>query len=351
MAFKKKEASSETAESKKSTGDTPALDKMLATLNQKYGAGAVMRMDTTNLPKVDYIPSGSLGVDIATGIGGYPRGRIVELMGWESSGKTTLTIHAMAECQKAGGVVGFIDAEHAFDPEYAISLGVDVDKVIFSQPDSGEQALEIAEGLIKTKELSLLIIDSVAALVPRSEINGEMGDSNMGVHARLMSQAMRKLSPIIGSTNTCVIFINQLREKIGIAFGNPETTTGGNALKFYASMRIKVSRSGQPNKDAESVAVSSKHKIQIVKNKMAPPFKTAEFDIVFGKGVSKIGEILDVGVAMGVIDKSGSWYSYSGTKLGQGKDASIVILEDNPEMCEEIEEIIKEGAGNNKLKK
>jgi len=293
--------------------------------------------------EVDAISSGSLGLDIALGVGGYPRGRVIEIYGPESSGKTTLTLHAIAEAQKAGGIAAFIDAEHAFDKDYAKNLGVDTDNLIISQPDNGEQALEITDNLIRSGAIDIVVIDSVAALTPRSEIEGEMGDSKMGLHARLMSQALRKLTGNISKTNCTVIFINQLREKIGVMFGNPETTTGGNALKFYASVRLDIRRKAQL-KDGEKV-IGNSTKVKVVKNKVAPPFQTAEFDIMYGFGISKVGEIIDLGVEYGVIKKSGSWFSYGDTKLGQGRDAVKVIINDNPEMALELETKIKEFIG------
>ena len=290
---------------------------------------------------VEAISSGSLGLDIALGVGGYPKGRVIEIYGPESSGKTTLTLHAIAECQKKGGIAAFIDAEHAFDRFYAENLGVDIENLIISQPDHGEQALEIADNLIRSGAIDMVIIDSVAALTPKSEIEGEMGDSKMGLHARLMSQALRKLTSSISKTNCTVIFINQLREKIGIMFGNPETTTGGNALKFYASIRLDIRRSTQI-KSSDGVVMGNKTRVKIVKNKVAPPFKLAEFDIMYGEGISKVGEIIDLAVEAEIINKSGSWFSYDGTKLGQGRDAVKSLLKDNPDLMETLETKLKE---------
>ena len=312
-----------------------ALDK----LDKTYGKGSVMRLGDQEVEKVESISSGSIGINVALGIGGYPKGRVVEIYGPESSGKTTLTLHAIAECQKAGGIAAFIDAEHAFDRFYAEKLGVDLGELVISQPDNGEQALEIADNLIRSGAVDVLVIDSVAALTPKSEIEGEMGDSKMGLHARLMSQALRKLTSSISKTNCTVFFINQLREKIGVMFGNPETTTGGNALKFYASVRIDIRKSTQL-KDAEGGVLGNKTRVKIVKNKVAPPFKTAEFDIMYGEGISKTGEILDIGVELDIIEKSGSWFSYGGSKLGQGRDSVKSILKDNPELMEELEQKI-----------
>lgn len=324
-----------------------ALQLTLDKLDKAYGKGTVMKLGDQAVEEVDSIPSGSLGVDLALGVNGYPRGRIIEIFGPESSGKTTLTLHAIAEAQKAGGIAAFVDAEHAFDRHYAEKLGVDIENLIISQPDNGEQALEIAENLIRSGAIDIVVIDSVAALTPKSEIEGEMGDSKMGLHARLMSQALRKLTATISKTNCTVFFINQLREKIGVMFGNPETTTGGNALKFYASVRIDIRRSSQI-KDGENV-IGNRTKVKIVKNKVAPPFKTAEFDIMYGEGVSKTGEILDLAVDFEVIKKSGSWFSYGDTKLGQGRDAVKALIKDNPELADELEikikELIKENAG------
>nr|WP_322623414.1 recombinase RecA [uncultured Flavobacterium sp.] len=317
-----------------------ALQLTLDKLDKAYGKGTVMKLGDQAVEEVEAIPSGSLGVDLALGVNGYPRGRIIEIYGPESSGKTTLTLHAIAEAQKAGGIAAFIDAEHAFDRHYAVKLGVDVENLIISQPDNGEQALEIAENLIRSGAIDIVVIDSVAALTPKSEIEGEMGDSKMGLHARLMSQALRKLTATINKTNCTVFFINQLREKIGVMFGNPETTTGGNALKFYASVRLDIRKSSQI-KDGDSV-IGNRTKVKVVKNKVAPPFKTAEFDIMYGEGVSKTGEILDLAVEFEIIKKSGSWFSYGDTKLGQGRDAVKGLLKDNPELAEELELRIKE---------
>ena len=317
-----------------------ALQLTLDKLDKTYGKGTVMKRGDKAVEEVEIIPSGSLGLDLALGVNGYPKGRIIEIYGPESSGKTTLTLHAIAEAQKAGGIAAFIDAEHAFDRHYAAKLGVDIENLIISQPDNGEQALEIAENLIRSGAIDIVVIDSVAALTPKSEIEGEMGDSKMGLHARLMSQALRKLTATISKTHCTVFFINQLREKIGVMFGNPETTTGGNALKFYASVRLDIRRSSQI-KDGESV-IGNRTKVKVVKNKVAPPFKTAEFDIMYGEGVSKTGEILDLAVEFEIIKKSGSWFSYGDTKLGQGRDAVKLLIKDNPELADELEQKIKE---------
>lgn len=313
-----------------------AMDKMEKT----YGKGAVMKLGDSATETIEVIPSGSIGIDLALGIGGYPKGRIVEIYGPESSGKTTLAIHAIAECQKQGGICAIIDAEHAFDKFYAEALGVDTENLLISQPDNGEQGLEIAENLIRSGAIDLIVVDSVAALTPRSEIEGEMGDSSVGVQARLMSKALRKLTGTISKTGCCCIFINQLREKIGVMFGNPETTTGGNALKFYASIRIDIRRT-QQLKDGEN-PIGNHAKVKIVKNKLAPPFRQAEFDIMYGQGISRVGELIDIGVDLNVVKKSGSWFSYGDTKLGQGRDAVKQILDDNPELMEEIEGKVKE---------
>ena len=317
-----------------------ALQLTLDKLDKSYGKGTVMRMSDQAVVDVEAISSGSLGLDIAMGVGGYPKGRVIEIYGPESSGKTTLTLHAIAEAQKAGGIAAFIDAEHAFDRFYAEKLGVDIDNLIISQPDHGEQALEIADNLVRSGAVDIIVIDSVAALTPKSEIEGEMGDSKMGLHARLMSQALRKLTGSISKTNCTMIFINQLREKIGVMFGNPETTTGGNALKFYASVRLDIRRSTQI-KDTDGNVLGNKTRVKVVKNKVAPPFKTAEFDIMFGQGISKIGEVIDVAVEQELIKKSGSWFSYGDTKLGQGRDAVKTLLEDNPDLLDELENKIK----------
>ena len=315
-----------------------ALNLTLERLEKTYGKGSIMRMGDNSVEPMEVIPSGSLGVDLALGVGGYPRGRIIEVYGPESSGKTTLAIHAIAEAQKQGGIAAFIDAEHAFDRFYAENLGVDTENLLISQPDNGEQALEIADNLIRSGAVDLIVIDSVAALTPKAEIEGEMGDSKMGLQARLMSQAMRKLTASISKTHCTCIFINQLREKIGVMFGNPETTTGGNALKFYASIRIDIRRSSQIKNGDE--VIGNNVKLKVVKNKVAPPFRRAEFDIMYGTGISKSGEIVDLGVQQGIVKKSGSWFSYGDTKLGQGRDAVKQLFEDNPELSLEIEENI-----------
>jgi recombination protein RecA len=317
-----------------------ALQLTLDKLEKSYGKGTIMKLGDTEIEPIEVISTGSLGLDIALGVGGLPKGRVIEIYGPESSGKTTLAIHAIAESQKAGGIAAFIDAEHAFDRFYAKKLGVDVENLLISQPDNGEQALEIADNLIRSGAIDILVIDSVAALVPKSEIEGEMGDSKMGLHARLMSQALRKLTGTISKTGCCCIFINQLRDKIGVMFGNPETTTGGNALKFYASIRLDVRRISQI-KDTDEVS-GNRVKVKIVKNKVAPPFRIAEFDIMFGEGISKAGEIIDLGVEHNIIKKAGSWFSYGETRLGQGRDAVKQLILDNPELMEELEAKIKE---------
>jgi len=316
-----------------------ALQMTLEKLDKTYGKGSVMKLGDEVNEEVEVISSGSIGLDIALGAGGYPKGRVIEIYGPESSGKTTLTLHAIAECQKKGGIAAFIDAEHAFDRFYAEKLGVDITELIISQPDHGEQALEIADNLIRSGAVDIIVIDSVAALTPKSEIEGEMGDSKMGLHARLMSQALRKLTGSISKTKCTVFFINQLREKIGVMFGNPETTTGGNALKFYASVRIDIRRSTQI-KNTESEVLGNKTRVKIVKNKVAPPFRTAEFDIMYGEGISKIGEIIDLGVDYELIKKSGSWFSYGDSKIGQGRDAVKKVLLENPDLLDELEEKI-----------
>jgi len=316
------------------------LELTLGKLEKSYGKGIVMKLGDKVTEDIDVIPSGSIGLDLALGVGGYPRGRVIEIYGPESSGKTTLTIHAIAEVQKQGGIAAFIDAEHAFDSAYALSLGVDIDNLLISQPDNGEQALEITDHLISSGAIDLVVIDSVAALTPKSEIEGEMGDSKMGLHARLMSQALRKLTATISKTGCTCMFINQIRMKIGVMFGNPETTTGGNALKFYSSIRLDIRRIGAI-KNGEDIT-GNRTRVKVVKNKVAPPFKKVEFDIMFGKGISRSGEVLDKAVDLDIVNKSGSWFSYNDTKLGQGRDAVKQMISDNPELCVEIEDKIKE---------
>lgn len=327
--------------SKEQEAKLKALKLTLDKMDKTYGKGTVMKMGDNAIVEVEAISTGSLGLDIALGVGGLPKGRVIEIYGPESSGKTTLTLHAIAEAQKKGGIAAFIDAEHAFDRFYAEKLGVDIENLIISQPDNGEQALEITDNLIRSGAIDIIVVDSVAALTPKSEIEGEMGDSKMGLHARLMSQALRKLTGSISKTNCTVIFINQLREKIGVMFGNPETTTGGNALKFYASVRLDIRRSTQI-KDSNGAVMGNKTRVKVVKNKVAPPFRQAEFDIMYGEGISKVGEIIDIGVDYEIIKKSGSWFSYQDTKLGQGRDAVKAILKDNPDLFEELEVKIKE---------
>jgi len=321
-----------------------ALQLTMEKLDKTYGKGAVMKLGDSAVEKVEVIPTGSITLDLALGVNGYPKGRVVEIYGPESSGKTTLAIHAIAEVQKQGGIAAIIDAEHAFDQFYAKKLGVDIDNLLISQPDNGEQALEIADNLIRSGAIDLIVVDSVAALTPKAEIEGEMGDSQMGLQARLMSKALRKLTASINKAGTCCIFINQLRDKIGVMFGNPETTTGGNALKFYASLRIDIRRAAQI-KDGEDV-VGNRVKVKIVKNKVAPPFRKAEFDIMYGEGISKLGEIIDLGVDLNILKKSGSWFSYGETRLGQGRDAVKQLIGDNPELMEELEGKIKEALGS-----
>ncbi|MBR6181688.1 MAG: recombinase RecA [Prevotella sp.] len=316
-------------------GKLKALQAAMAKIEKDFGKGSIMKMGDQQVDNVEVIPTGSIGLNAALGVGGLPRGRIIEIFGPESSGKTTLAIHVIAEAQKRGGIAAFIDAEHAFDRFYAAHLGVDVDNLLISQPDNGEQALEIADQLIRSSAIDVIVIDSVAALTPKTEIEGDMGDSKVGLHARLMSQALRKLTSTIAKTNTCCIFINQLREKIGVMFGNPETTTGGNALKFYASVRLDIRRV-TTIKDGDQ-AIGNQVRVKVVKNKVAPPFRKAEFEIMFGEGISKYGELVDLGVEHSVIQKSGSWFSYEGSKLAQGRDATKQMLQDNPELCEEIE--------------
>ena len=325
---------------KENTAKLKALELTLGKLEKSYGKGVVMKLGDKVVEDIEAIPTGSIGLDTILGVGGYPRGRVVEIYGPESSGKTTLTIHAIAEVQKQGGIAAFIDAEHAFDAGYASSLGVNIDNLLISQPDNGEQALEIADHLISSGAVDLVIVDSVAALTPKSEIEGEMGDSKMGLHARLMSQALRKLTATINKTGCTLVFINQLRMKIGVMFGSPETTTGGNALKFYSSVRLDIRRIGAIKNGDE--VIGNRTRVKVVKNKVAPPFKKVEFDIMFGKGVSRSGEVLDMAVDSDVVKKSGSWFSYEDTKLGQGRDAVKTMLEDNPELMSALEEKIKE---------
>ncbi|MDO5525000.1 MAG: recombinase RecA [Prevotella sp.] len=339
MAKEKDEAAMSAQE-----GKLKALQAAMAKIEKDFGKGTVMRMGDENVENVEVIPTGSIALNQALGVGGYPKGRIIEIYGPESSGKTTLAIHAIAEAQKAGGIAAFIDAEHAFDRFYAEKLGVDVDNLWISQPDNGEQALEIADQLIRSSAIDIIVIDSVAALTPKKEIEGDMGDNVVGLQARLMSQALRKLTSTVSKTNTTCIFINQLREKIGVMFGNPETTTGGNALKFYASVRLDIRRVTSL-KDGDNV-IGNQVRVKVVKNKVAPPFRKAEFEILFGEGISKIGEILDLGVEYGIIKKSGSWFSYNDAKLGQGRDATKAVLKDNPELCEELEQLITEAINN-----
>ena len=323
-----------------------ALQAAMSKIEKDFGKGRIMKLGDEKIENVDVIPTGSISLNAALGVGGYPKGRIIEIYGPESSGKTTLAIHAIAECQKAGGIAAFIDAEHAFDRFYAAKLGVDIDNLLISQPDNGEQALEIADQLIRSSAIDIIVVDSVAALTPKKEIEGDMGDSAVGLQARLMSQALRKLTSTISKTNTTCIFINQLREKIGVMFGNPETTTGGNALKFYASVRIDI-RKKETLKDGET-PIGNLVKVKIVKNKVAPPFRRAEFEITFGEGISKVGEIVDLGVEYDLIKKSGSWFSYGDLKLGQGRDAVKALLKDNPELCEELEAKIMQAIADNK---
>ena len=332
-------AKEDTGTTSAAEGKLKALQAAMSKIEKDFGKGSIMRMGDEQIENVEVIPTGSVALDTALGVGGYPRGRIIEIYGPESSGKTTLAIHAIAEAQKQGGIAAFIDAEHAFDRFYAEKLGVDVDNLWISQPDNGEQALEIADQLIRSSAIDILVVDSVAALTPKKEIEGDMGDSAVGLQARLMSQALRKLTSTIAKTNTCCIFINPLREKIGVMFGNPETTTGGNALKFYSSVRLDIRRVTSI-KDGDQV-IGNQVRVKIVKNKVAPPFRKAEFEITFGEGISKIGEVLDLGVQYGIIQKSGSWFSYNGTKLAQGRDATKNMIKDNPELAEELEGLIK----------
>ena len=327
-------------------GKLKALQAAMAKIEKDFGKGSIMKLGDEKIENVEVIPTGSIALNAALGVGGYPKGRIIEIYGPESSGKTTLAIHAIAECQKAGGIAAFIDAEHAFDRFYAEKLGVDIDNLWISQPDNGEQALEIADQLIRSSAIDILVVDSVAALTPKKEIEGDMGDNNVGLQARLMSQALRKLTSTISKTNTTCIFINQLREKIGVMFGNPETTTGGNALKFYASVRLDIRRV-TAIKDGDQV-IGNMTRVKVVKNKVAPPFRKAEFEIMFGEGISKVGEILDLGVEYGIIQKRGSWFSYNGSRLAQGRDASKALLRDNPELCDELEAQIMEKLNDRK---
>ena len=323
-----------------------ALQAAMSKIEKDFGKGAIMRMGDKQIEDVEVIPTGSIALNVALGIGGYPRGRIIEIYGPESSGKTTLALHAIAEVQKKGGIAAFIDAEHAFDSTYAAKLGVDVDNLWVSQPDNGEQALQIVDELTRSSAVDILVIDSVAALTPKKEIEGDMGENVVGLQARLMSQALRKLTSTVSKTNTCCIFLNQLREKIGISFGNPETTTGGNALKFYSSVRLDI-RKGSPVKDGDTV-LGYITKVKVAKNKLAPPFRRAEFEMTFGEGISKTGELVDLGVEYDIIKKSGSWYSYNGSKLAQGRDATKTLLHDNPELCEELDMLITQAIVNKK---
>ena len=324
----------ETAASGQQSEKLKALQAAMAKIEKDFGKGSIMKLGEEKIDNIQVIPTGSVGLDYALGVGGYPRGRIVEIYGPESSGKTTLAIHAIAEAQKQGGIAAFIDAEHAFDRFYAANLGVNVDELLISQPDNGEQALDIADQLIRSAAVDIIVIGSVAALTPKAEIEGDMGDNKVGLQARLMSQALRKLTSTISKTNTTCIFINQLREKIGVMFGSPETTTGGNALKFYASVRLDI-RKSSPIKDGDEV-VGNEVKVKVVKNKVAPPFRRAEFEVMYGEGISRVGEVVDLGVNFGILEKSGSWYSYGGSKLGQGKEATKAVLRDNPELQEEV---------------
>ena len=337
---KKDELNFETDNKMASSEKLKALQAAMEKIEKSFGKGSIMKMGDDSVEQVEVIPTGYIALNVALGVGGYPRGRIIEIYGPESSGKTTLAIHAIAEAQKAGGIAAFIDAEHAFDRFYASKLGVNIDDLYISQPDNGEQALEIAEQLIRSSAIDIIVIDSVAALTPKAEIEGDMGDNKVGLQARLMSQALRKLTAAVSKTRTTCIFINQLREKIGVMFGSPETTTGGNALKFYASVRLDI-RPGQPIKDGEEI-LGKLTKVKVVKNKVAPPFRRAEFDIMFGEGISHSGEIVDLGADLGIIKKSGSWYSYNDTKLGQGRDAAKQCIADNPELAEELEGLIFE---------
>lgn len=342
MAEKKK--STVPSPEKKAPGDKKAaLETALAQIEKQFGKGAVMKLGANTAMQVDCIPTGSLSLDLALGVGGMPRGRVVEVYGPESSGKTTLALHVLAEAQKAGGEAAFIDVEHALDPVYARALGVDIDNLLVSQPDTGEQALEICEALVRSGAIDAIVIDSVAAMVPRAEIEGEMGDSHVGLQARLMSQALRKLTGVIGKTGTVAIFINQLREKVGVVYGNPEVTAGGRALKYYSSVRIDVRRT-EGLKDASGQFIGNRTRAKVVKNKVAPPFKEAEFDIMFGEGISKVGEILDLGVLLGIVQKSGAWFNYGETRLGQGRDNAKVFLKEHPEMMAEIEAQVRQNA-------
>lgn len=350
MAKTEEELAAEKAklEAEQREGKLKALEAAMSKIEKDFGKGSIMRMGATKVENVDVIPTGSIGLDMALGVGGYPRGRIIEIFGPESSGKTTLAIHAIAQAQKMGGIAAFIDAEHAFDRFYAANLGVDIDNLWMSQPDNGEQALQIADQLISSAAVDILVIDSVAALTPKKEIDGTMGESNVGLQARLMSQALRKLTSTIAKTNTCCIFINQLREKIGITFGNPETTTGGNALKFYASIRIDIRKSSTLKNGDD--AYGNQVKIKVVKNKVAPPFQRVQLDMIFGKGIDFVGEVLDLCVDRNIVKKSGSWYSYNDSRLGQGRDAVVKLITDNPELFEELRNLLKEAIAAEKSK-